>query len=224
MRRRLGIDVVRRGIYEFERHINRLGVTLVLDVGAHNGECAGRLRGMGFTGRIVSFEPVAESFGQLSVAAQGDDRWTVVHSAIGSACGDRPINVSDHSEMSSFRQIRSDFVASSAWAAVTRREVVPVTTIDTVFSHYVTPSDVVLLKLDIQGFEDQALLGAGHSLRAIRAVQLEAAVSGLYDGEPTLWQHVAALSEYGFRLVDLCDAFRDEHSRLVQVDAFFERT
>jgi FkbM family methyltransferase len=220
---RLGIDIVPHGRYPFTAHLRRLGITLILDVGANIGQFVEGIRRGGFTGSIVSFEPVKQAFDELSQRATTDDRWLAVHSALGAESGKASINVSNHTTMSSFRTIKSHFVTTRSWAGISRHEIVPITTLDAVFSDYVDLSDRVLLKIDVQGFEDQVLLGASQSLPHIAAVQLEAAITPTYEDEPELSEYIASLRRQGFRMIDLREIDRDADQRIEQVDAFFER-
>lgn len=220
---RRGIDVVPHGRYPFRAHLRRLGITLILDVGANVGQFVESVRRAKFAGRIVSFEPVKQAFDQLSQKAAKDERWLAVHSALGAKAGKSIINVSCHTTMSSFRAIKSDFVAAHSWAGISGTEIVPVTTLDAVFCKYVDPSDRVLLKIDVQGFEDQVLLGSSQSLPYIAAVQLEGAITPTYQDEPELLEYLIVLRRHGFRMIDFSEIARDGHLRIEQVDAFFER-
>ena len=59
------------------------GITRVLDVGANEGGYATELRRFGYAGRIVSFEPVSESFRLLQSHARKDHLWTTLPYAVG---------------------------------------------------------------------------------------------------------------------------------------------
>src|SRR5687768_12156983 len=57
--------------------LQRAGVNLVLDVGAHRGGYRDLLRASGYGGEIVSFEPVAASAAALRGRAADDPAWRV---------------------------------------------------------------------------------------------------------------------------------------------------
>src|SRR5215218_999894 len=54
------------------------GVDVVLDVGANTGQYGALLRELGFAGRILSLEPVAEAFAELAGRAAADGAWEAV--------------------------------------------------------------------------------------------------------------------------------------------------
>ena len=69
------------------------GVDCVIDVGAHEGEYAERLRAGGYEGEIVSFEPVPRAFAELERKAAADDGWSAHRLALGREDGTTTMNV-----------------------------------------------------------------------------------------------------------------------------------
>jgi len=220
----LGFDVVRTGVYAFAQHIGRLDVTLVFDVGANTGQFARQLWSSGYDGKIVSFEPVTAAFKSLSEAAKNDPRWATIHGALGSRMGEAVINVSARTNMSSFRKIGDQFTQQHEWAKICGTETVNMRTLDSVFLDYVSSEDRILLKMDVQGYENEVLAGAARSLPRITAIQIELALTQSYSGQPLLCDLVNSIESHEFRLIDISGGFRDKDNRLVEVDGFFERT
>ena len=51
------------------------GITVVLDVGANEGQYGVQLRRSGYGGRIVSFEPGSEAHASVTACAAADEKW-----------------------------------------------------------------------------------------------------------------------------------------------------
>src|SRR5262249_21217973 len=73
--------------------IAALQINCVIDVGAHAGEYGRMLREIGYTGRIVSFEPVPEHYARLSEALGHDPQWRGRQIALGAADGHADMHV-----------------------------------------------------------------------------------------------------------------------------------
>jgi FkbM family methyltransferase len=195
----------------------------VLDVGASGGQFGHTLRAAGFTGRIVSFEPLAEPFRVLSEAAAADARWEVHRVALGDEPGRRRINVARNTTSSSFLEMHAEHAAAAPESAFVGTEEVDVLRLDDL-ARSLRLDGAVLLKLDVQGFQLPVLHGAESMLAHTDAVQCELSISPLYDGEPPLLDVVVALRDRGFELVELEPGFYDRATgRVLQFDGRFVR-
>jgi hypothetical protein len=56
--------------------IERLGIDLVLDVGANVGQFAADIRRSGYGGQLLSFEPVPEAYAALVRSMASDRNWS----------------------------------------------------------------------------------------------------------------------------------------------------
>src|SRR5687767_3762494 len=76
-----------------KRLLKDLDVNCVLDVGANRGQFAEEVRGIGYRGRIASFEPLQQEFAQLTQRFRDDDQWRGFPFALGAASSQTTINV-----------------------------------------------------------------------------------------------------------------------------------
>jgi FkbM family methyltransferase len=101
----------------------------------------------------------------------------------------------------------------------------PATTLDQLFAHRVHDTDWVLLKLDMEGHELDALDGAEELLRRVEVLVTETQFYEIErNGLPTFPDLLAVLGERGFVLYDVAAlASRPRDGRLRMGDAIFVR-
>ncbi len=201
------------------------GITHVLDVGANRGQYATRLREAGFEGRITSFEPVAETHRLLTRLAADDRHWKIAPAmALGAVPGRATIHVSHRSDMSSLMPITAAALEAIPRAFETGTEEVEVQRLDAIFSRYVKPGDVVLLKIDTQGSEAAVLDGAAGVLDRIAGLQLELSLLPLYEGEKTYLDILHQVEVLGFAAHWFLPGFYSKKlNRQLQMDGVFFR-
>jgi len=201
-------------------------IDVVLDVGANVGQFASELRGKGYRGRIVSFEPLSSAHATLLRNAENDPTWTVApRGAIGSSNGEVMINVSQNSVSSSVLPISAALAQSAPEASYVRSEATPLKTLDRAVEGLVEPTSRAFLKIDTQGFEYEVLNGAGETLKRTAVICVETSLVPLYSGQP-LWRSIVErLEGDGWVLWDMRHAFSDPTTgQLLQADLVFSRT
>jgi len=226
--RRLGLDYVKAPIEHWRRvaaMLEHAGVTVLLDVGANEGQYVGYLRNAGWRGRIVSFEPVAAVHTILSANAARDPAWQVAPPmALGAADGSAAITVSSESDMSSLLPLRDEILKVSPSSAATGQETVEVRTLDAVFDDHVAKDDVAFLKIDTQGYERAVLEGAVKTLPRLAGMQVELSLTPLYEGEADWRALVERIEAAGFSLAFVLPGYYDRHlKRMLQFDGVFMR-
>lgn len=228
---RLGLDV-RRAEPEtslgcFITHLMRLQhVDVALDVGANRGQYAALLRRHGYAGRIVSFEPLSALHAYLVERAAVDPRWQIAsRMALGeSEQAEVELKVAENFVASSLLEANADHLHAAPASRAVGVERVPLCRLDRVANGLVTPSDRVLLKLDVQGFELPVLRGATALLPRVRVLQLEASLVPLYRGEPSFDELDAYAQSQGFVRWGLFPGLVDEDSgRMLQIDCVYTR-
>src|SRR3954454_5630752 len=153
MLRKLGVEVARTrwGVpYRRVEILRHLGVDLLLDVGANEGQYVTELRGTGWDGRVVSYEPGSDAFRALRRRCDHDPHWSPVQTAVGDHDGSLELNISEESRFSSPLPVLDETVSRSRTFRYARRETVPVRRLDDLAGGL--PSDRLALKIDVQGF------------------------------------------------------------------------
>jgi FkbM family methyltransferase len=200
-------------------------VNLVLDVGANGGDFARFLREQNYRGRIVSFEPLRAPWTKLSRAAQEDPLWEVApRAAIGASDGEIEMHVSRNLYSSSALNVLASCVEVAPDAAYVGREKVPLRRLDTIGSGYLQPDSVLLIKADVQGFEQEVLDGAPDLLKTAVGLYLELSLVPLYEGQCSYEEMIVALKSRGFEMWNIVPELIDHRNgRLLQVNATFFR-
>src|SRR5688572_16734732 len=88
--------------WQLRRVFSALHINCVIDVGAHYGEYGSFIRRViDYHGRLVSFEPVSSSYGELSKTADSDPEWITHNVALGAVPDVATINVFNRSDFNS---------------------------------------------------------------------------------------------------------------------------
>jgi FkbM family methyltransferase len=214
----LARDRVRTGL------MHECGVSVGLDVGANEGLFALRLRAAGYTGRIVSFEPLSEMFAKLDAASADDPLWECMHVALGSRAGRTRLNVAGNWLSSSLLPMNPRHRLAAPRSAYVGMQEVEISTLDNLSTRFLRADDRAYLKLDVQGSELDVLEGAERTLRQVEVLDVELSVLPLYDGAPLLSEVVAYLDDRRFRLVAIEPGFRHpETNAILQLEGLFAR-
>ena len=207
--RSLGIDIgwvrSRRSLEGFLQVLfDTYGINLAIDIGANTGQHAKALRAFGFAGRIVSFEPIPQTFAELSRNMREDPNWVGYNCALGRECAEvTMIHDSVQTDMTSLYPPASTVPDTlKRWASSDKEEiVVPMKTLDEQFADCIgnikEPS--VFLKCDTQGHDLEVLKGGLRSLGQVRIVQIEVPVVHLYKGSNSFGTIVDSLRDLGFQ-------------------------
>jgi FkbM family methyltransferase len=205
----------------------KLGIDCVLDVGANQGQYGAMLRKSGYRGRIVSFEPVKESYAALKERAAGDPGWKTFHCALGAKAGESEIHVTRSSVFASFLD-PSEFSKQKFPDAmpVTRSEKVRIRTLDQLFGEAVDGlrAPRVFLKMDTQGYDLQVFAGAKRSLAEVHGLQTEISIQAIYEGIPDYLKSLSVYTKAGFIMSGLYPVSRDKQTlALIELDCVMRR-
>ena len=199
-------------------------ITKILDIGANSGQYGLETIKIGFKGAIISFEPVKSVFNKLRKNAEKYPLWYTYNYGLGDKCETSEINISENTFSSSILEIMPNHVKSAPESKMIHKEEILIKKIDAIFNEVVEEGDIVLLKVDVQGFEKKVLEGAMDSLKRIKGIQIEMSIEELYRDEMLYIDMINFLNSLGFNLYSLENGFYNEETgKLLQVDGIFFR-
>lgn len=197
-------------------------ISVVLDVGANQGQYALRMRTLGYKGVIHSFEPGHAAFANLQRFSFADPNWHVHDLALSDAAGAQTLFVSEDSVSSSLLPVADAHLRAAPASKAAHTETIKTAKLDEVLQ--VKPGDRIWLKLDTQGSEDRVLGGARGTLQQTHVVQTELSLLPCYDGQADYRQMIDLLHSTGFRLAAVEPGTQDAVTgEMLQFDGIFVR-
>jgi len=201
------------------------GVDVVFDVGANFGQYASFLRSAGYTGRIVSFEPVSATYAKLAERSSGDAGWDAHQVAVAATPGTLEMNVTANLSFSSPLRPRIGTAEQlDRDAALIRTETAQADTLDNLVARLVGPNETIAVKMDVQGYETAVLDGGPETISRAQVVELELTVVPTYEGETLAPALLARMFDSGFRLGMVDNVMQDEDGTAFAIDGVFVRT
>jgi FkbM family methyltransferase len=225
-----GLGVVARRGFEVHRHssarrqsvLERRGIDLVLDVGAADGGYGTGLRSFGYTGDIVSFEPIAATYARLQDVTAGDPRWTARHLGLGAEAGSATINIASNGFSSSLLPMLDAHIDAAPQVRYVGEETITISTLDAETAPLLEGRRT-FLKIDTQGFEREVLAGGAATVAAVVGIQLELSLVPLYEGGILIDEAISWAYDHGFQMVGLEQGYAAPTGEILQVDGVFVR-
>lgn len=200
-------------------------VSVIVDVGANEGQFAGEMLQRFPAARVWCVEPLPGPFAVLARWAAGTGgRVEVVQCALGESAGTMRMHVHlDHTASSSL--LEASEVCEDLYPETRRQDVVevPIRRLDDLRLWERWPADGGdrILKLDVQGYEDRVLAGGGETLRHVHHVILEVSIDSLYRGQAGFPALVATLARAGFAYRGNIEQVAAPDGHVVYIDALF---
>lgn len=227
--RSLGVDLKRYNVQtseaaKMQRLLAYHNIDLVFDVGANIGQYAKLLRELGYSGRIVSFEPLSSAYSQLKAVSKKDPLWEIApQTAIGNQEGEIVINIAGNSYSSSALPMLDAHLESAPESAYSGSETVKLSRLDTLAKDYIkSETKSIFLKIDVQGLEKQVLEGATAILPLVKGIKLELSLVPLYEGQVLFKEMIDIIEKLGYELYGIEPGFTAEKTgRVLQMDGIF---
>ena len=225
---RIGLDVVR--IRNSPRQtllgLRSRPIQTIIDVGANSGQFASRISEYFPDATIYCFEPLPGPFTVLSEWANSQNgRVWPLNFAVGDKEGEVEIYLhEDHTPSSSLLATTKLAERYYPFIREQTRIVVRRKTLDVAFDEIrVKLLREILIKLDVQGYEDRVIAGGSRLFSEASACIVEVSVDALYKGQAAFADLLKMLDGLGFRYAGNLDQTYGDDGHCIFLDAVFLR-
>jgi len=192
----------------------------IVDIGANRGQFSLAARQCQPDAKIFSFEPLLKPAETFRRVFSNDDKTILFPYAIGTEKKTSIIHLSSRDDSSSLLPItdtQKDLFPGTAECGVTEINVVPLDEI-------LKLKDIkksALLKLDVQGYELEALMGSESFLQQFDHIYVECSFIELYKGQALVHDIIDYLSENDFYMGGIYNLSYDKQGVAIQGDFLF---
>lgn len=227
------VDVAKLHTVHEVRHLSRLfdylGVDIVYDIGANQGQYAQMLRNkVGYKGVIVSVEPIPEMVDVMQSKAKGDAKWHIEAMVISNVAGDHTFNITKDRQCSSLNgPITTETVVYQSQTSVVEKISVKGITLGQLVTKWrgvYKESRNPFVKLDTQGFDLQIMDAAEDVRRSFVGFQSELSIKRLYHNSCRMELVLEAYKAYGFDVSALVPNNSGNFPDLIEVDCIMIRS
>jgi FkbM family methyltransferase len=211
--------------YRMVSAIKKQGINpkTVIDVGANVGQFAIAMAKLIPNIQIHSFEPLPEAMALLKKHVRNLQNILVYPVALGDNEGQASFYVNADSRSSSFLPMVSAHRTAFPHAQEVRTIQVKTSTLDKVFVNNSIESPI-LLKIDVQGYEENVLRGGLETLKRVDYVILEASFKPLYQGEALFLDMIQLMNDNSFKFLRPIGWLKHPKTEaLLQADILFAR-
>lgn len=176
-------------------------INVVYDIGANKGTWTCLAKAIFPASRIECFEPLPDHFDEFYEMTAGLDSVSLHQCALGSSEKIGLINVTSQTDSSSLLNPGVMQVNTFGTPKIREKEV-PVVMLDQFRKKNNLPLPD-LMKLDIQGYELEALKGASDCLKACKFIIMEVSFVSYYDDQPLFGDVITYMENNNFSMIAL---------------------
>jgi len=200
---------------------------VIVDVGANEGQFANTISQKFPKAQLYCFEPLPAAFQLLRTWAESTHENKII--AFNMALGDKDgtVEMFYHTEHSPSSSLLSTTSTTETLYPVTKQQEsisVPLKTLDHALLEYLDEiPEGILIKMDVQGYEDRVIRGGRKVFAKARAVILEVCLDSLYEQQAKFSDIVRLMDEYGFHYKGNLEQVYGDDGRVIFLDAVFDR-
>ena len=198
-------------------------IKTILDIGANDGHWSQEMRTLFPEAQIYAFEPLKDCFERMSKRLAGDACFSGFNVGLGDTDGTTEIERSSFHPSTSMLQMSSLHKELYPKSRDLTPERIALRRLDS-FERELTLSPDILIKMDVQGFEDKVIAGGSETIKKARVVIAETAFVSLYENQPLFGEIHDLMRELGFNYCGNCgEHFSSKTGERIYEDSIFVR-
>ena len=174
-----------------------MNIKTVIDIGANEGEAALQFNKLFPNAKIYAFEPLHDCFIKLNATMKNVPNFKSFNLSLGDKKEIKNIYRSNFAPSSSLLKMEEFHKKTFPCSAGETLETINVDTLDNV-TQELEMNDNILLKIDVQGYEDRVIMGARNILDRVKVIIIETSFKKLYEGQPLFSDIYELLYKQGF--------------------------
>jgi FkbM family methyltransferase len=196
------------------------GIKTVLDIGANTGQFANRINEILPEVTIVSFEPIKKCFDELLLNTKSINV-KAFNCALGEVEEQQNINISAHSPSSSLLKMADLHTEVFAGTNFVETETISIKRLDDIFAD-LNITGKLMVKIDVQGFEDRVIKGGINSLKKADLILIETSFEELYEDQLLFDGIYQLLTGLGFIFKgNLTQAINKKDGKILYAESIF---
>ena len=222
----MGFDIVRT--HKNHKHtflgLRNIPIRSIIDVGANRGQFIRMISNTFPEAQIYSFEPLLVPFQELKKWAdqQNERKVSVFNMALGEEEEKEVVIYKhlQHDSSSSFLETMSACEELYPFTKQQSKDIVQMTTLDTIAKQIMLIPEI-LIKLDVQGYEDRVINGGIETFSKAKACIAETNIDYLYKTQASFKELFLLLDSLGYAYVGNLEQAYAPDGHVVYFDAVF---
>lgn len=225
----IGFDIVRisKSPKQSLLGLRNLPIKTIIDVGANTGQFAKYISTLFPEAHVYCFEPLPDPYKELSKWVEKQNgRVRAFNIALSDSESDKRFFAHiDHSPSSSF--LKTTDICENYYHFTKNQEAISVkiTTLDKWLKTIsISPEPEILIKIDVQGYENRVIMGGAKTFKMAKACVLEVGIDILYERQASFRDITTLLHELGFRYAGNLNQTYSDDGHVMYIDAVFVKS
>jgi FkbM family methyltransferase len=219
----IGLDIRRTSSPEFNyKWLKNQNIKTVIDIGANIGQFALKIHKILPNAKIYSFEPLNDCYCKLVSNLKHVSNFRAFNYALGDTSDDNvEMHRSQFSPSSSLLKMSELHKQTFPYTDVETMEKISIRRLDEI-ANALNIEDNVLIKIDVQGFEEKVLAGGKKTISKAQIIIIETSIEQLYEGQSTFDGIVDIMKGMGYAFKGCWDQMKSPvDGRVLSCDLIF---